>query len=201
MNTLIPLRTVATLILTGLLTSCGPEKLDRDKAADLIKEFYGYPRVEIGMFDVAPKKVVEAGWGHRKSNFYETRFYFYDVTYLKNPDRNLKGYDIRMATVRGGEHVEVIANCNDFVEITGIALDEAGKTAKVEFTARRVGVTPLGEWIGRKEGDILNFSVKMQLYDDGWRLTENKVDNIKPETYPFFNSKGEFVGMPEEGVW
>ena len=184
------------LVFLVLFTSCGLEKLDRDKAADLIKEFYGYPRVEFGMLDVSSKKLAQAGWGHVRSNNYESRFYFNDVGYLKNPEQNHKGFDnSRMARDFGGAKVEVIANCNDFVEITGIALDEAGKTAKVEFTCRRVGVTPLGSLLGRKDGDILNYTVNMQLYDDGWRITENKQENIKPETYHFYDSKGQLVQL------
>lgn len=197
MKTLANLRTTSFLFLLVMLTSCGSEKLDRDKAADLIKEFYDYPRVEVGKIDVSSKQLRQDGWGYMKGNYGMTYFYFHEpaLPYILHPSN--KGYDINIDGSRG---IEVIANCHNFEEVTGIALDEATKTAKVEFTCHRMGVTPLGELVGRKNGEVVNYSVNMQLYDDGWRITEKAQENIKPETYPYFNAKGEFVGLPDEGV-
>ncbi len=192
MQTLRSLLILPLLVIEIFSLSSGPEKLDRTTAAVLIKEFYGYPRVEIAKLNVASPQLVKDGWGYQRNNLNMTYFHFNGVAmpYLVRPTTN--GYDISLMFMPA--NAEVIANCNDFGEITGIATDAAGKTAKVEFTGRRVGVTPLGAILNRKEGDILNYSVAMQLYDDGWRITAMKQENIKPETYPYFNSKGEFIG-------
>jgi len=181
---------VPALVVLSLMTACGPEKLNRDKAATLIKEFYGYPRVEIDYVQFSSQPVIDAGWGYQKFYFSRPVFYFNEVAgpfLVGSTERSYNG-NVNEKMI----YAEVVANCNDFVEITGTAFDEQTNTAKVEFTARRIGVTPLGEFAGRRDGDILTYSVTMQLYDDGWRITAKKLDNIKPESYPFFNQDGTY---------
>jgi len=204
MRTSHPLCILSAIALIGLLTSCGPEKLDRGKAANLIKEFYGYPDVELAAPDLysISKRLEQEGYGRRYSYYTMLKFAFHEgaMMYLKNPSSDGYTIDGTSSRMGMGVKVHVISNCRDFAEVTGIAVDESTKTAKVEFTCRRLGPTPFGEFLGHKDGDILNYSVNMKLYDDGWRITDKQVENIKPETYPYFNSKGEFIGLPDEGV-
>jgi len=196
-----PLYILSAIIFIGLLTSCGPEKLDRGKAATLIKEFYAFPHVETAYLNVSnSRKLVKDGWGYLNMRNHTTLFHFHEMAmpYVIRPDS--RGYSQSAMASAERVNVLVIANCRDLLEVTGIALDESAKTAKVEFTCRRMGLTPFGALLGHKDGDVLNFTVNMKLYDDGWRITDKKLENIKPEAYPYFNSKGEFIGFPDEGV-
>ena len=81
----------------------------------------------------------------------------------------------------------VVSNKIKFKEVTGIAnIDE--NIAEVQFSVTRENVTPFGELNGYKNGDIINYSVVIQKYDDGWRIPLEKpiiikVTDVSPDIF------------------
>lgn len=59
----------------------------------------------------------------------------------------------------------------DLADVTGIALNDDKKTAKVIYDLRRTNITPIGLLFGVKEGDRFpDKTATLRLYDDGWRI-------------------------------
>lgn len=192
---------LACLLLAGcvFLISCDTNKLTRDKAEKLIKEFYQYPNLEA----TKPKE-----WG---INHFSERD-FHDVEKLTQAGlmscshRHLGWYC--GFTEKGGEYVAeennhlvlsgmqvIITNCRFFNEVTGIKIEEGGQRATVDFTCKRKGVNPFGEIAGFQEGEIVDYQVKMALYDDGWRIENTPPKKIwKPEDVSFYTSSGDYTG-------
>lgn len=215
---------ILLLFLCNLIfTSCG-NGLSRGKAEKLIKEFYEYPNCEVKDLQL-----------DRNINIAETDLKSWDRSYQSAINENLmareayvydnpfRSEEMVKATYyftelgnkfifsidenyRSGTLAEVITSSIDFDEITGIIIDEQNKIATIDFTCKRIGITPFGADSGLKEGEIINKKVNMQKYDDGWRFVfesnddgeiyvANDPENISPKDFPFFNAKGEYIGL------
>ncbi|MDX2048724.1 MAG: hypothetical protein SFU87_18195 [Chitinophagaceae bacterium] len=194
---------ITAVSLAILFQSCG-NKLTRSKAEKIISAFYEYPNVEftemrlegtLGMGDGSDesvlRKAVDAGflssrraWG---ASFYGGNSTAYDFTAKSRP------YILqKFQGIVGGGSALVITNCRVFDEITGIKENKQERTAIVEFNCKRKGATPLGEILGIRNGDIVNYSVKLTLYDDGWRIEET-AHNLKPRLFSFFTKEGDYI--------
>lgn len=183
-----------------ILSSCS-NKLDRDTAAKLIKEQYQYPNVETAEINLEEfgrrdesilQDAVKKGYLRFSKNGYAAYGMMgsgnvYSITKKASPfflNKEMGFFGLSKITV--------VTNCREFYEITGIKENDSEKTALVEFSCKRKGVTPLGEAIGYKEGDIVNYKVSLTLYDDGWRITDKK-SNVNPEKYSYFDNNGNYI--------
>lgn len=200
-------------VVCTLFTACSNE-LSRDDAEKSIIEFYKLPSVQSAKltssaFDSKTQpyamKAVEKGYLTVTYNPYTQQRIgnlgnVYGFTEKSEPFVIKRYNDWLLGNEDGGL---VIANCLSFGEITGIAINESNKSAKVEYTCKKVGITPLGEALGIQEGEVMKCSTLFALYDDGWRIAESQSeyrydmdDTVKmksPSEYPFFNDKGEYI--------
>ncbi|MBX2910112.1 MAG: hypothetical protein KF706_10810 [Chitinophagales bacterium] len=189
------------LVTTSLLLSSCGNKLTREKAAKLIVEFYEYPNVELANIKLEEfgkrdesylNDAVNNGYLTVSKNGYaaygmKSSGNVFGLTKKSNPFITKKTMGLF-----GLSGATVISNCRNFFEVTGIKENEADKTAIVEFSCKRKGITPLGSVLGYKDGDVVNYKVNLTLYDDGWRITD-KAYNISPTQYAFFTKEGEYV--------
>jgi hypothetical protein len=185
------------LILIIFVTSCS-NKLTRDKAALLIKEHYEYPNVEAMKLMLEKnnnqamlQKGVDEGLLTVRWDIYANAFQGNGNIY-SFADKAKPFVAEKYGGWNGDGGAMVITNCRDFFEVTGIRENEQAKTAVVEFTCKRKGITPMGTLLDLKEGDIINYTVNMNLYDDGWRIAEDKRQNLKLESYAFFSKDGSY---------
>ncbi len=182
-----------------LFQSCDNKTLSRGEAKKLIMEHWDYPRVEI-------KDLQALGYSIRdtrillveKDLIVHTWGYDSWAGWVDNDAYTEKAlpfvYDIVKDKYIWGDIFKsrVITHCTDFHEITGIVMESETK-AKVQYTYKMKGVTPFGEAFGFTNDSIIESRVYMTLYDDGWRVSEDKPENIKPETYPFFTKNGDYI--------
>ncbi len=190
---------LATLLLcvTIFLFSCSKE-LTRDKASILIKQLYKYPNVVTSILDLEKNKDspflqngVNTGLIRISFDAYAQAFHGNGNIY--NFTEKGKPFIIeKWMGMHGDGGAEIITNCRDFFEVTGIKNNEQEKSAIVMFSCKRKGITPFGKILGYNEGDIENFTMSMTLFDDGWRTVGEIGQIIKPETYPFFTKDGEY---------
>lgn len=172
---------VSTFALLGCLTlflsSCSSTGLDRDKAKELIEEFYKYPNVELRDFNL-----------HLTSKNRENYQNIIAEGYLIHTGyNNLITSDIAEPYKGWTKGLTDFAmNLRFFKEVTGIRYENDDKTkAVVEFSVERRNVTPFGQAQGTKEGDIGMYSVECQKYDDGWRITTKEKYEIRTaEDFP-----------------
>ncbi len=193
----------ALLLLSSILifTSCG-NKLTRDKAEQLIKDFYKFPNIEInGLDDNFSKNLLQPQNRANLEN-YITKGYvkIHDLTWMMMPsyvDVNPTGIgkEFLIGKYSQYEKSKVITNCRIFNEITGIVIDNNSKTAKVEYTIKRIGITPFGELFNFKDNDIKSYSCNFMLYDDGWRIIDDNTKVVAATTKFYFNEKGEFTNF------
>lgn len=181
------------LITITTLSSCN-NNLSRGKAEELIKSGYNFPIIETVEFAESGKAVSETETAKRKKMLDEQLIsIFYDPhqdvwnRYYFTEDANKY-----MTKYQEWKGADIISNSLVFGEITGIAMGEDSKSARVEFSVKRKGITPFGEYFGYKEGDLVQFSCTFTKYDDGWRFyTRKKI--INSSKYPFFTKEGEYI--------
>lgn len=189
------------LLLFGsilLLTSCGND-LSRSKAEKMIKEFYQFPVVQ--SFDIdwnyrqedKKRKILENIQSKGLIVIYQDNTFGSNITY--NLTESGKKYVLSQHTNSWLNTVNhFVTNCYVFNEITGIIVNEQNKTAKVNWTGKRIGITPFGEYYDFKENDVVPSETNFVLFDDGWRIDDKKFKKIEPTSYSFFNTNGEYIG-------
>ena len=184
----------------AVITAC-TQKLSREKAEELIKAFYHYPTVEISglsyrefgsqSYDLAKtKQLVDLGVIYQSGYLPYTTLPVYDftttgklfVTY-SDPD----GWTITH---------KVVTNCVAFDQITGLVMDEQNHSAKVEYTCKRVGVTPFGLYKDYSNGDTSKHTCTVTLYDNGWRIVDDSYKYTSPNKFSFFTPTGEYKTPP-----
>ena len=186
----------ALLIISSifLFTSCG-NGLSREKAEKLIKDYYQFPTVETDKFstyesfmsahDVAEKRKIlfEKNLIYKESNGND--YYYFTQEGKKYITEEVK---------RAVSYCMIISGCFVFDKITGITIDEKSHLAKVEYTVKRIGITPFGEYYGYKENEIVKSFFNFEKYDDGWRIqTIKDYKPIKPDNYSFFTKDGQYI--------
>jgi hypothetical protein len=168
-----------------VLISCS-DKLDRSKAEKEIKKFYEYPNVELISIYTRLDGSIWGSYAEKYNALQEANLINIEEgrTSWWGPNHYVHFTEIGNNFKVGEEKKEkvfVVSNKRDFKEVTGISLIDENN-AKVEFSAARNSVTQFGKILeGFKEGDIINYSVNMKKYDDGWRIINDKIDNITPE--------------------
>lgn len=162
-----------------ILSSCSNNELTREKAGQVITDFYQYPNVEVEKFQLEMnlylaekyKALIDGGYLAIVPDF---------MNYILPPDM--------IVTPRGEAYRkdEYFATAiRELKEVTGIRFENEAKTkATVEFTVIRVKVTPFGEIREYKNGDIMNYTVSIERYDDGWRVTSESTQNFLPGDFP-----------------
>ena len=193
--------------------------LSRSKAEKLLNESFKYPACEVTEFNFnfwtqnrdEFKNTLETGlleeqMVYRFGSASDTKEFFISEKgkqYIIGDNLNYKG-----------SQFNVITNSMVLYKITGIVEDKQNKTAVVQFVCTRLGITPFGLDLGYKSGDEINYSCQFVKYDDGWRtgvLSKYIKDKWKPDgwkwkqvqnneiiksnIYPFFNEKGEYIGL------
>ena len=162
-----------------ILISCTNNELTREKAGQLITDFYQYPNVEMEKFQLEMnlhlarkyKTLIDDGYLATVPNF---------INYILPPDM--------IVTERGEAYRkdEYFATAiRELKEVTGIRFDDEAKTkATVEFTVIRNKVTPFGKIREYKNGDVVNYTATIERYDDGWRVTSVSTQNFLPSNFP-----------------
>lgn len=131
-----------------ILSSCSNNELSREKAGQLISDFYQYPNVEVEKFQLEMnlylaekyEALIDGGYLATVPNF---------MNYILPPDM--------IVTPRGQAYRKdeyfATAIC-DLKEVTGIRIEDEAKTkATVEFTVIREKVTPFGKIREYKNGE------------------------------------------------
>lgn len=161
------------IALSLIVCSCS-SKLDRSRAEDMIIDHYQYPNRELAKIprsllmrdvysalhkDVKDSLLVEHVRGNTSAVFGLWSAYI-DFSFTPKGKQYLDTAE---------EH-KVLLCQRDFKEITGIKFNAEETSAKVEYTIFKTGITPFGENRKYTEGQEKQYSVKMSLYDDGWRI-------------------------------
>lgn len=186
------------LLVACMSTGCGPRKLDRSKAQELITAQLKFARAVTNRVQVRQRFemrgrnsewVIElASKGLLKDTLVRAATWQvpYDRHFTELTPEGLK-YKVGESSVRShsdGLKTYAIMKMADqaFVSITGIHESPGGDSAQVEFTWKYLNVTPFGEVApllptvsgrGRLDynaGKIHTETVTFTKYDDGWRL-------------------------------
>lgn len=70
-------------------------------------------------------------------------------------------------------HITVVVGEKVLDTITGIAKEDTGQTAQVEYTLKMTNLTPFGKAFGFVDGKAEQGALRVRLYDDGWRVEAN----------------------------
>ncbi len=178
-------KTATILIASLFVIGCSSNKLDRSKAEEIISAFYDYPNVEVINFKNS------ATLHEINNSLKEIRskdLIYHQKSYSVGPFYDLFLTDKGNAYLADNPKKKYLmaSNMREFNEITGIRISEGEKHATVDFNIIRTNTTVFGKFKKYKDGDIVNYSVKMALYDDGWRITNKKVKNYKKEDFNCF---------------
>jgi hypothetical protein len=169
---------VSVFISILLLFDCTSNKLDRNKAADLIKKFYEYPNIEVANFNL------ENIFGNPFEPLINQGYIYINRSvqwnWVNSPTQKGKKFQSKL------NNNLFATNRREFNEITGIAyLDERESKARIEFSFRRSEITPFGTFLGFIDGQVVNCSVEAMKYDDGWRITSSKEVNFNPQDFQY----------------
>lgn len=176
------------IIFSSIFSCSSSNELTREKAATLVSDFYSYPNIEFAYISTLSKYEPLIKQGLLKKPNWKSGFgppvtskgLKYSLDYAK--DRNIT---LQKMNYYVPEQRAYMTNIQEFNEITGIVfLDEEKTKAQIEFSTIRKKITPFGEVVGYKEGDIVNFGAAAALYDDGWRIiTQVNLEIFKAEDF------------------
>lgn len=186
------MKKTSLLILISITLSCSTKDLNRDKAKDLINEFYEFPIVEISSFPLEMSNEF-----NRNPKFVELNRNGY-ITLGKRVAYTRGQYYIRFSEIgksyrlnsnENQRNIKVATNEIKLKEITGIVLDPMMQNiVRVEYTIERFNITPFGFALGKYQGEIINKEIIMQLYDDGWRIKKEKEKFYKSTDFAGFDT-------------
>ena len=195
------LKLIIIPLVISLFFSCDGKKLSRSKAEKLVVAFYEYPNVEVYNFvpgGVRPNDV------RKYRDLTEAGLISFQKAYSLYGDFNIlftsKGNEYVTGTQKGLFNVtqkSVVSNIRNFGEVTGIQFSDEERRAKVTFTTIRSDITPFGRFKGYAEGETVEYSASMVLFDDGWRIEDKSVQNFKPSQFSFFGIK---AGSQDENI-
>ena len=174
-------KSLLIFVLTFSLVSCSNKDLDREKAENLIIEFYDYPNVGFlylpltrhGNIPNYYSQLVHDGYFTFKNERWRGIFYITNksLPYLKDKRSEL-----------------FISHEIDFNEITGIKFNDVKNQATVYYTTINKNLTPFAKSAGESEGEIQEKETHLELFDDGWRISDKKPKEIfKSSNYKVFD--------------
>ncbi|MBN8640669.1 MAG: hypothetical protein J0L86_02565 [Flavobacteriales bacterium] len=167
-----------------IIISCSNKDLDRDLAESKIIEHFSIPCVEVASFqnetlgrNNVPQKhadFIRQGYIYCNSEgSWNNRYYLTEksMPYFSQENNIIAG------------------NLIEFNEITGIKFNDAKNQAIVDFSFKRKGITPFGEFAERFEDEAINLQIEFELYDDGWRIKETNLDQrfVPKEVFSLYN--------------
>jgi hypothetical protein len=171
------------------ITSCSSGKLDREEAAILVKEFYGYPNIEVRNF------FLDNIFGNPLESLINQGYIYINKSqswnWVNSPTKEGKKYQCK------NNPSYFATNTREFKEITGIVyLDEKDSKARIEFSCIPTNITPFGKFLGIQEGQIQTYALEAMRYDDGWRITSPKEIYFKSKDFQYaieleYQAKGE----------
>ena len=151
------MKNVLCLISIILFSSCGNNELDRSKATGIITDFYNYPVAE--MIQIESVKIGELA--ESESQLYNQG----NVQFIT------ENGTVIQANENSESSFSILGNNLTFNEVTGIRTLDSKKIVIVDFTEKRIDITPFGRKLNHQESDLVEKQVTMELYDDGWRIT------------------------------
>lgn len=177
--------TASVVLLATTLASCS-KKLDREKAAELIRSKHSLPSVVSDEISVGTvnfmlnfggantttyKELERAGMitfkslGKKRDMFFQ--YVSYKVTLLPEAEQYVTG---SRTGEKGTQYRTVRVGDWDLVEVTGIKETEPDQKAQVEYTWRYGNITPFGQALSKgnlalNKKDDMNRS--RPIYDDG----------------------------------
>ncbi len=172
----------------------GKDKLDRNKAEELITKFYNYPNVEFVEFpsesfrdQLSGKKTIKDLAEIRSKNLIKLKLERYAGNYNYKFILTSKGKKYLKKTDINYVNYFMASNIIEFDKINGIRLNEGNNKAIVDFQVKRKRITPFGKFENYSENDIVKYKVKLELFDDGWRIINkpNKIYTLKD--FPVLN--------------
>lgn len=178
-----------------LLASCSGNRLDRDKAEDIIVDYFKYPNIEYielpSVFyclklDVWSQACLERGLIFMRDSYFSRNQNCWNYDYAPEYDYAKYHLFTKESDRENTNFVNgYLTGVRHFKEVTGIKFSNEDTKAVVEFTVMREKVTPFGKAIGRSNG-IVTYTTTLELYDDGWRVAE-KYNSFPydPEKYSF----------------
>lgn len=186
------------MTISLFLISCNSNKLDREKAKKIIISFYDYPNVEFVEFPTQSLNTNNLSIGGKKTikkdlqkirNLNLVKLYRNNSWVVDYFDFILTQKGKSYLLKEGSKSYYVVSNLREFNEVSGIRLNEGKTKATVDFKVKRNNVTPFGEFREYYEDETLEYQVKMELYDDGWRIINNKVKNYKKSDFKCFDEQ------------
>lgn len=171
------------ILSTGLLFfifSCNQSELSNQEAATIIRSEKGYPKVyefEINTADPAvAKRLLDAG---------------IETNGMVSIDRKQKLKDIGKPVIHftekakpflvenpSGAHDANIQKVKiadvDLGEVTGISIENGGKTAIVNYTVQYRNISPFSKLVKRDLSNPESQQDIFVLYDSGWKLEKRK---------------------------
>ncbi|MEO0686201.1 MAG: SH3 domain-containing protein, partial [Cyanobacteria bacterium J06649_11] len=177
------LNQLLVLLIISVCAGCSGDQLDREKAQNLVIEFYNYPNVSTAAVGLdllnasRLKPMINAGLiAYERRNFMPG----YRVT------SKGKEYSKEVIDSESGGRKRVFAACiNRFSEVTGISfLNEQETEAKIEFDVHTTNITPVGQCLNLRENGVSSYVIARK-YDDGWRITSEKGAVFGAEDFPF----------------
>ncbi len=166
------------IIITCTLNmlSCGNGKLDREKSAELLQSFYGYPTIFVF---------------HSPYHIHgETYSIDKETAQLKSQGLLKKTREFNTAydfTLEGNRyHLDqngsVATGTLEFVEVTGIKFtNDAESAAEVNYTLRAKDLTPFAILSKIRDGQSYPYTAKFEKFDDGWRVMDSKQGIYHPD--------------------
>ena len=171
------------------LFSCTSHKLDREEAEEIITKHYDFPNVDFMR--------VSYGFGRHRSYmgqiyeisessdvFEKTGRYLFEIRTgltplgqeYRAPEKACEVYFGNVPRQLGAGNCFCVAeNIWELKEVSGIAVNETGETATVEYIVKATGVNTFGQYKDKSEGMLQTRKVTMKRYDDGsWRIEDEK---------------------------
>jgi hypothetical protein len=169
------MKTVSVLGLSlFFLVSCDQPKLEKQEAASAIRTEKNYPKVyeyEINMTDPASaKKLLDAGLENEGLITVDKSQKLKDAGQpIVHFTEKAQPYLIRIDKKYDNVQVVKVADM-DVGEITGIQMQDDGKSATVEYTVMYKNLTPFADLIQRDLSKPETKRASLSLFDSGWKL-------------------------------
>jgi len=162
-----------------LFAACSSDKLDRDKALQLIQEKKLYPKViSYNVFTADPvhaRRMLDAGLESSGLLTVQRTQKLIDVGKpLITFTDMAKPYLLPTSDEDHKDNIQLVKIADeDFEEITGVQLLDGEKHAVVEYKTSFKNITPFSPLSRLKLNEKNIHKAYFSLYDDGWRLEEN----------------------------
>ena len=161
-----------------LFAACSSDKLDRDKALQLIQEKKLYPKIisyNVFIADaVYARRMLDAGLESSGLLTVQRTQKLMDagkplITFTDKA----KPYLLPQTDEDKEDKIQLVKIADEVLEeVTGVQILEGDKRAIVEYKTSIKNVSPFSPLSKLKLDEVRVRKVKFELYDDGWRLEE-----------------------------